>query len=372
MRAAYGFTSLIGHGEDGRGRTIVVIVADQDPTLSTDLAAFDSQFGLPAPPSFKVVAPFGITPFEPGNPEQLIASSEIAIDVEWSHAIAPGANIVLALGRSGSASDLVATERYVVEHNLGDVVSMSYGETEECMPAELLETEHAIFRRGVKRGMTFVASAGDNGAAVPECPPGEGFLPHPGVFAPASDPNVTGVGGTSLQANLSSGEYESESVWNGEGGAGGGGFSALYATPRFQEGVPPIGTKRGVPDVAYDAGVSGGVIVAWGSSGEPNEFWTFGGTSIGAPQWAGLTAIADQAAGQRLGNINPELYSIAGKHYSHTFYDITEGNNSFAGITGYSAAPGWDAVSGWGSPIASFLVPELAKNAEGYGENAEP
>ena len=125
--------------------------------------------------------------------------------------------------------------------------------------------------------------------------------------------------------------------------------------------------------MAYDAGISGGAIVAWGSSGEPNEFWTFGGTSIGAPQWAGLTAIADQAAGQRLGNINPALYSIAtGRDYSRAFHDITEGNNSFAGVTGYSAAPGWDAASGWGSPIASFLVPKLAENAGAHSENAEP
>jgi subtilase family serine protease len=372
LRAAYGFTPLITHGEDGRGKTIVIIVSNQDPTLSKDLAEFDSRFKLPAPPSFEVVAPFGITPFKPSNPADVVASLEIAIDVEWSHAIAPGAKIVLALGRSISNSDIVATERYVIEHNLGDVVSMSFTETEECMPNALLEEEHALFKKAVSQGMTLVAGAGDQGAAEFNCEE-TALLSHPAVGVPASDPDVTAVGGTSLQANLSSGEYESESVWNDEGGAGGGGFSVLYPTPRYQKGVPAIGTRRGVPDVAYNAGFNDSTIIAWGSSGERGSDWFFSsGTSLGAPQWAGLTAIAAQVAGHRLGNINPALYSIAkGKDYSRAFHDVTTGNNSFGSVTGFSAAPGWDAASGWGSPIAEFLVPRLAQTA-GNGANAEP
>jgi subtilase family serine protease len=317
------------------------------------------------------VAPFGITPFEPSNPEHVVASAEIAIDVEWSHAIAPGAKIVLALGRSGSAPDLVATERYVIEHNLGDVISMSFSFTEECESPALLKEEHALFKTAVAQGMTLVAAAGDVGATQFNCEE-TAPLTHRAVGVPASDPNVTGVGGTSLQANLDSGEYESESVWNDGGGAGGGGFSVLYATPRYQKGVPAIGTKRGVPDVAYSAGVHDGTLVAWGSSGERGSDWFFfAGTSLGAPQWAALTAISDQVAGRRLGNINPALYAIAeSKQYAGTFHDITVGNNSFPPVTGFSAAPGWDPASGWGSPIAENLVAQLASSHAESGDQS--
>jgi len=371
VRTAYAFASLINHGEDGRGRTIAIIDAYQDPTINHDLAEFDSTFKLPAPPSFEVVAPFGITPFEPSNEEQVGWSGEIALDVEWAHAIAPGAKIKLVLSATAEEREIVATERYVVERHLGDVVSMSYVETEECDAGSLAREEHAVFKKGVREGMTFVAGSGDEGAANLNCE-FTAKLPYPEVNLPASDPNVTGVGGTMLKANSNSGKYESESVWNEspEEGAGGGGFSALYAPPRYQKGVRGITTKRGVPDVAYSAAAHGGMAVVWGSSGQHKEFWDFAGTSEGAPQWAALTAIADQVANRRLGNINPALYAIAQAKGPRSFHDITKGNNSYPPVTGYSATPGWDAASGWGSPIAEFLVPALASSHAEHGDQS--
>lgn len=366
LRSAYGFDPLLARGQDGSGRTIVIIDAFQDPTISSDLASFDDATGLPAPPSFSVVAPFGITPFDPSNPEQVGWSSEIALDVEWAHAIAPGARIVLALAPSNSGANLVATERYVIQHDLGDVVSMSYVETEGCvLPSALQEEEHALFATAVRQGMTLVAGAGDVGATELNCEE-TGLLANPAVGVPASDPNVTGVGGTTLRIGSDTGLYESEVVWDEPEpeelfGAGGGGFSSLYGAPRYQKGVPGITTRRGVPDVAYNASLTRGVLVAWGSQGQPHEFWVFGGTSCGTPQWAALAAIADQVGKRRLGNINPALYAIGqSPAYASAFHDITVGDNGFPPVAGYAAMTGWDPASGLGSPIAENLVPLLA------------
>jgi subtilase family serine protease len=372
IRRAYEFSSLLAEGKDGRGRTIVIIDAFQDPTLSTDLASFDSVFKLPAPSGLEVVAPFGLTPFEPSDHTQVGWSSEIALDVEWAHAIAPGAKLVLALAPTNKGPDILKTERYVVEHNLGDVISMSYGETEECEPPAQIEEEHAIFRKAVDHGTTPFAAAGDTGSAELNCEE-TAFLPNPAVEVPASDPNVTAVGGTKLIAKLTSGAYESESVWSEpeEKVAGGGGFSSLYASPDYQHGVKGIGSHRGIPDVTYSAAAHGGAIVAWGSSGEPGEFWVFSGTSVGTPQWAALTAIADQVAQRRLGNINPALYAIGqGKRAVVAFHDITVGNNSFQSVPGYAATTGWDAASGWGSPKARNLVSKLASSQAENGDQS--
>jgi subtilase family serine protease len=383
---AYGFSPLIRRGENGSGVTIAIIDWTEDPTIDEDLATFDSRFKVPAPPSLEVVAPFGVTPFEASNPEDVTGSFEVSMDVELAHATAPGAKIVLVLARSGENEEIINTERYVVAHHLGDVVSMSYTETEECESASLVEEEQSVFKEGVEDGITFVAGSGDEGAAAPNCEY-SAPLSHPEVNIPASDPNVTAAGGSALTANFGSGRYISESVWNEttpssvwpEHLVGGGGFSTLYATPKYQEGVPAITTQRGVPDVSDNAAADGGMVFVWGSSGQSKEeeekygnYWISGGTSAAAPQWAGLVAIADQLAGHALGNINPALYEIGkGSRYREAFHDITEGNNSYPPVTGYSAAPGWDPASGWGSPVASKLVPLLAaSNAESGDQTA--
>ena len=232
------------------------------------------------------------------------------------------------------------------------------------------------------KGITLFASSGDDGAAQPTCDESS-FLKS--ASSPAIDPFVTAVGGTNLVADADTGAYGSERAWadlfSGSGvigcfptsvaGCSGGGFSDEFGRPLYQFGFS--GTRpghRGVPDVAYNAGVDGGVIVHWGAGDEffggdpkdPNSFWLFGGTSAGSPQWAALAAIADQKAGHRLGLLNDDLYRIASSSYLYpkAFHDITSGNNSFDSVTGYQAKAVWDAVTGLGSPNAAVLVPLLA------------
>ena len=325
----------------------------------------------PAPPSFEVIAPYGVPPFESSNAEDVEGTFEVSIDVELAHAIAPGAKIVLVLAQSPETVDVLAAERYIVEHHVGDVVSMSYTETEGCEPTSSQEEEANIFKAGVEDGITFVAGSGDEGAVAPNCE-FTAPLPEPEVNIPASHPNVTAAGGTQLNARFGTGSYIGESVWNEttpstvwpEHLAAGGGFSKLYSTPKYQQGVPAITTQRGVPDVSDSAAPHGGMVIVWGSSGQSKEeeekygnYYISGGTSAAAPQWAGLVAIADQIAGRGLGNINPALYEIAESgNYHEAFHDVTEGNNSYPPVTGYIPEPGWDAASGWGSPIADKLL----------------
>lgn len=358
IRNAYGIQPLLNAGQDGGGKTITIVDAFQDPTLKTDVKQFDSAFDLPAP-SLKVIAPFGLTPFDPTVPNQVGWSGEIALDVEWAHAIAPQAKIVLALSPSDADSDLINTETYVVQHSMGDVISMSFGEAEQCMAPALQQQEHSLYKTATSKGVTLLAGSGDYGAAQLTCD-GSGLVQSASI--PASDPNVTGVGGTELVADLKTGKYGSESVWNDPTfpGAGGGGFSSVYSRPDFQD-TANTNAMRGVPDVAYSSGSLAGAIVAWGSSGSPGEFWVISGTSVGTPQWAAIVAIADQSAGRDLGNVNPALYKAARNGGQNSnFHDITVGNNGYPPISGYAAAPGWDAASGLGSPIANKLVKALA------------
>ena len=361
IRNAYSIQPLLDSGQDGSGRTITIIDAFQNPTMTSDLASFDSVFGLPAPPSFRIIAPFGITPFDSTNPNQVGWAGEIALDVEWAHAVAPGANIVLALSPSDADPDIFATESYVINNGIGDVISMSFGEAEQCMPPDVRQREHALFGTANTKGVTLFAGSGDEGAAQLTC---DGSSYIKAVSIPASDPDVTGVGGTKLIANLNTGAYGSESVWNEptQSGGGGGGFSSFYARPSFQNSVAGIPSMRGVPDVSYSASAAYGVVVGFGSSGSPGEFWIFDGTSCGTPQWAGIGAIADQSAQQSLGNINPALYRLAqASNKQSPFHDITTGNNDFLSIAGYSATVGWDAASGLGSPVSMNLVAGLSK-----------
>ena len=362
IRAAYGVQPLLDAGTDGSGRTIVLVDAYQSPTIQHDLAAFDSLFGLPDP-VLNVVAPDGLTPFDQNDPTQVGWAAEITLDVEWSHVIAPGATILLVLAKSSTDADLASATRYAIDHNVGDVVVQSFGEAEECMDPALVASQHALFERATTKGITLVASSGDFGAALPNCD-GSDLLDHPAVQTPASDPNVTAVGGTRLFADGVTGAYDSETAWNESltfGAAGGGGFSILYKRPPFQAPVQKS-HARGVPDVSYNAGNEGGVLVLWSSSGLGQDLiFRFSGTSSGSAQWAGLVALTDQLRGGRVGDINKALYKLGkSRSASSYFHDITIGNNSYPPIVGFQAVPGWDAVTGLGTPIASSLVPKLA------------
>ncbi|MEP6799857.1 MAG: S53 family peptidase [Lapillicoccus sp.] len=368
IRHAYGIDSLISAGYSGSGKTIVVVDAYQSPTIRRDLSIFNQVFGL-AGTELQIVAPDGLTPFQPGDANMVGWSQEISLDVEWAHAIAPGAKIVLALAKSSNDNDLQSVLSYVVDHRLGDVVTQSFGEAEKCygvnadgtrQPGTTLAAQHAIFAKAASKGMTVFASAGDSGSTEATC---DGLGTIISASTPASDPLVTGVGGTQLFANPINGNYQREVVWNeektfGPRAVGGGGFSSVYAVPSFQKSLGSL-PSRGVPDVAYNAAINGGVLVAYSATQPPGTFFLFGGTSSGSPQWAGIAADVAQLNHGSLGDINPALYQIARRTPS-AFRDVTKGQNGSGGLGGFTAGVGWDAASGLGSPQAGALGLALA------------
>ena len=397
MRHAYQIDSLISAGFDGTGHTVVIVDAFQNPNLVSQIATYNTFYGLP-PTNLTQIAPDGLTPFVPGDPNMTGWAEEISLDVEWAHNIAPGANIVLVLAKTNQDADILSALRYAVDNNLGDVISMSFGEDERCQggpAAELLSAYHDVFVAATQKHITLFASSGDQGAALPTC---DGNSWSKAVSSPASDPLVTGVGGTELRAAdycLASlgcdpsthplpGTYLSEIVWN-EGPFGdfqnffaateatGGGFSVLFSEPAYQQGTIHGGTQRGVPDVAYNGAILHGVLTYLNIPGVTPGFYRFGGTSCGAPQWAAITAIMNQKAAHREGFLNRGVYTIGTNStlYSASFHDITTGTNSAlefdssnnpVTVIGYSAGTGWDATTGFGSPIGSSVVDNLIAN----------
>jgi subtilase family serine protease len=386
IRHAYNIDTLIGAGFDGRGKTIVIIDAFQSPNIVLELNTYIAFYGLPSlnglggpsNPSlgtFTQIAPNGLTPFDPTNGDQIGWAEEITLDVLWAHAIAPGANIVLVLAKSDADADLQSAREYAVANNLGDVISQSFGENESCMDPSLVAQQHQAFAGATLQNITLFASSGDEGAGQGAC---TGSSLVKAVSTPASDPLVTAVGGTELNAtgycftvfgcnpatSPLPGTYEGEVAWN-EGalgiGATGGGFSVLYDEPSYQKGTIHGGKQRGVPDVSYTAAVLHGVLTYVNIPGIPAGFYLFGGTSVGSPQWAAILSIADQKAGYDLGFINKALYHIgqAPPHYSVSFFDVTSGNNTLDGVTGFNAGPGWDPTTGLGSPKTDQLVSYL-------------
>jgi subtilase family serine protease len=384
IRHAYNIDTLIDEGFDGRGKTIVIIDSFQSPNIVLELNTFIAFYGLPSlnglgGPSdhrlgtFTQIAPNGLTPFDPTNQDQVGWAEEITLDVLWAHAIAPGANIKLVLAKSDADADIQSAREYAVAHHLGDVISQSFGENESCMDPNLVARQHQAFAEATVNDTTIFASTGDSGAAQETC---DGLSFVKAASSPASDPLVTAVGGTELNAagycftalgcnpatSPLPGTFQGEVAWNEPGiGATGGGFSVLYDEPSYQKGAIHGGKQRGVPDVSYTAAVLHGVLTYLNIPGIPPGFYLFGGTSVGSPQWSAILSIADQKAGYDLGFINTALYHIgqAPPHYSVSFFDVTSGNNSFAGVTGFNAGPGWDPTTGLGSPTTDRLVSHL-------------
>ena len=368
IRKAYGIDSLINAGFAGKGRTIVIIDAFGSPTVADDLTTFDTVFGLPPAPSFNVVTMPGTPAFDPTNKNMVGWTGEIALDTQWAHAVAPAANIVLVAAKSDFDEDLTAALNYALDNHLGDVVSMSFGESESSLgnPSGLdaIAAWQAAFVKAQKAHVTVFASSGDWGSTNPFDANGD-VLPFQNVAFPASSPLVTSVGGTNLFFGSATnadpnGSYQGEQVWNDGYGAGGGGMSVLFNEPPTQ--LAAVGNsvnktlhkRRGVPDVAYNAGVVGGVIAVWGVGG--GCCYIFGGTSAGAPQWAGIIANLDQAHGRPMGFINDRLNQLGGAGgLRGIFHDVTLGNNAFGGVDGYSAAPGYDLATGWGTPNFGML-----------------
>jgi subtilase family serine protease len=373
IQQAYGVKPLLDNGKDGTGRTIVIVDAYQNPYIAQDLASFDELFGLPTPVFHNHVMS-GTPAFDPNDANQVGWGEETTLDVLWAHAMAPGAKIELVSAASNEDTDILAATQYAVDNDLGDVLSQSFGENENCVDPDLLAAQHQMFQQAKRQGWTVFASSGDSGASQFTCD-GTGAVKV--ASNPASDPLVTGVGGTTLSADID-GNYQGETAWT-EGiftgcnapavadddiNCSGGGFSDLYPKPSFQKSWVKGKVGRGVPDVSYNAGVNGGVLTVCTvcDPSEPGSVFLFGGTSAGPPQWAGLTAIADQMAHHRLGEINTELYSIANSRskYRSALHDVTVGNNDVSEIGGgYDARRGWDPVTGLGTPNAVKLLPLL-------------
>ena len=334
IREAYGFNQIsFGNvAGNGAGQTIAIVDAYNDPNIASDLAMFDQTYGLAAPPMLTVVNQTGGTALPTTDAGWALEES---LDVEWAHAMAPGATIMLVTANSSSLTDLLAAVNYAKNAAGVSVVSMSWGTSD--FSGETVYDSSFTTPAG-HQGVTFVASAGDT-AALPEWP--------------AVSPNVLSVGGTTLNLILNSatGQWtrSSETAWN----ASGGGNSAFESEPTWQRSVQSSGF-RSTPDVAYDANPSTGFSV-YDTVGSIGGWTDVGGTSAGAPQWAAIIAIADQGRVSHglatLSQPNAAIYSLS----SSAFIDITSGS---AGKN--TAHVGYDLVTGIGSPVANLVVQQLS------------
>ena len=255
------------------------------------------------------------------------------MDVEWAHAIAPQANIMLVVAPSASLTDLLAAIDYAT-NNGAQVVSNSWGGSE--FSSEASYNSHFNYA-----GVTYLASSGDNGS---------------GVSWPASSPYMVSVGGTTFNVD-NSGNYLSENGWSGSGG----GLSLYELRPGYQDVVSQlVGSKRGNPDIAFDADPNTGVAVYDTTRYQGQQgWWVVGSTSLSAPAWAAMITLSDQNRSTALSSSDTlnALYNLgSGASYNTYFHDIVSGSNG-----GYSPQTGYDLVTGWGSPVADQLIPALTQ-----------
>ncbi len=315
IRSAYGFNKL---SATGAGQTIAIVDAYGSPTLAKDLSVFCTTMGL-AQAQLAVYYPQGTPAANSGW------ALETSLDVEWAHAVAPGAKIVAVIAKSASLTDLLGAVDYAVNLLGAKQVSMSWGASE-------FSTEASYDSHFNKPGVTFFASSGDNGA---------------GVSWPSVSQYVVAVGGTTL--SVSSAGLVSEVAWSGSGG----GVSRYVPRPAYQNTWQTT-AFRTVPDVSYDANPSSGFPVYISNFNGSTGWITVGGTSAGAPQWAGLQALVNAGRKTPQSNTLTAIYAVAGAAYSASFYDVTVGNNG-----GYATKARYDYVTGLGSPHAAALVPAL-------------
>ncbi len=429
-RVSYNLNPLYAAGINGSGVTIAIMDSFGSDTIAHDLHVYDTQMGLPAMcgeedatctpgmPTFSQLSLQGspATKAPPsksngtGLQDKAAWALEVSLDVETAHSIAPAANILLVttptaetLGQQGFPQ-IMNAEDYVVKNHLAQVISQSFASTEEAFgSSNSLLNLRGAFIDAAQNGVTVLGSSGDGGTAnslkqslLPNNKKNS-LVPFPTVEWPASDPLVTGVGGTYLctdavtglgidtvspPANCQVTPAAREIAWVDAGG----GFSHVFARPAYQDTLPTGSTaipsaQRGVPDVALQASSRTGALVYLtlppdGDSGlicpDGNPcstgWYDIGGTSLSCPQWAGIVALADQVNGGGLGLINPALYKIGADptRYANDFYDVTTGNNQAdPDIPGYPATAGWDPVTGLGTPNAANLVPDLVAAANG-------
>ncbi len=354
IRTAYGFNSVMFGtvAGDGAGQTIAIVDCYDDPSFvntssnsykTSDLAQFDAAFGLPDPPSFTKVNETGgatLPGTDPAGRGNLAGNWEIeeALDIEWAHAMAPGANIVLVEATSDTTNnDLLTAVKTAATLPGVSAISMSWGLESEI--AGEVATDSTFVTPAGHQGVTFLAASGDSGS--------------PGYY-PAYSPNVVAVGGTSLNLNTDN-SIQSEIAWAGSGG----GTSKFETEPAYQIAVQNTGFRT-IPDVAFDADPYTGVAVydSYNDTDGSGPWVQIGGTSLASPSWAGLIAVVNQGrvlagAGTLDGPTEtlPYLYAMP----SADFNDIVSGSNG-----GYNAGSGYDEATGLGSPKANLLINDLA------------
>ncbi len=370
-RQAYDLNPLYRAGVTGKGRTIVIVDSFGSPTIQHDLDVYSHQFGLPST-NVQVVKWGNVPPFDPTNPDHTGWAGETTLDVEMAHAVAPGAHIVLV--ETGVAEtegvtgfpEMMAAEKSMIDHGVGDVITQSFGATENTFPgfdqgdfSSLLNLRYA-FKDAARHNVTVLGSSGDDGATDATLD-GSGDYPYQVNSWPSADPLVTSIGGTQLHLDEAGHRTAPDSVYN-DYGAGGGGQSHVFARPSYQNGVKKVvGAQRGTPDVSMAAAVDGGAWVY--SSFDPTAVgWdVYGGTSEASPLFSGIVALADQVAGHRVGDIHAALYALAKGNKVGGVVDVNDGtNNTYNGVPGYTAVNGYDMATGVGTIDAVRFVPALA------------
>jgi subtilase family serine protease len=336
ISTAYGLSTYYAAGDAGRGITIALY--ELEPFSASDVAAYQACYGTSA-----TVATIPID----GGAGSGAGSGEAAMDLEDLIGLAPRSSVRVY---EGPATGVGAYDTYsrIVSDNTAQVISTSWGLCEALGGAVPAAAESTLFQEAAIQGQSVLASAGDQGS--------DACGDHrQGVVDPSSQPWVTGVGATSLGAS-------GDVVWNDSQGATGGGSSQLWGRPAYQQGValPQSGVRCGlssntcreVPDVAVDGDPNTGYVAYY-----LGAWRTVGGSSMSAPTFAALTALADASAacaGRRIGFLNPALYRAAAKGYAANFHDVASGANGYDGVPGFAAGPGYDMASGLGAPAASL------------------
>jgi subtilase family serine protease len=352
LLAAYDVNPLHAKGITGKGRTIVIVDSFGSPTIQHDLEVFDKQFGLPDT-QVEVLKWGEVPPFDPTNDDQNGWAGESTLDVESAHAVAPGAKIVLVeTGVSETEGpvgvpEMMSAINHLVNAGEGDVVSMSWATGERHFPGyevgdyTSLTSLRYAFQNAAKHGVTLTASSGDGGGAQA----GSGGL------WPSSDPLVTAIGGTHLDLDNTGKRLAADSAWTGSGGY----VSQVFDRPAYQNAVKSVvGAKRGTPDISMDADPDGGLWIYSSYDSQPG-WWLGGGTSQSSPLFAGVVALADQAVGHRLGQIDNDIYRLYARHAAG-LVDVTTGQT---GANGYPAVPGYDHATGVGTLDVARFVSEL-------------
>lgn len=361
--AIYDTGPLYANSVDGTGQSIAIV--GRTNISLPDVETFRSTSGLRA--NDPVIVVNGVDPGIVSEDEE----TEAVLDVEWSGATAPGASVLLVVSASTNASDGVAlSAQYIVDQNLAGIVSLSFGSCEQNLGTAANQFWDGLWQQAALQGMTVLVASGDGGVAGCDPDSAAAAVNPPGVNGLCSSTASTCVGGTEFSDGATQGTYWTaaglatgyipETAWNESASVGGtdlwatgGGPSTIYAKPDWQSGpgVPSDGW-RDVPDVALSAASHDGYLTYMNGS-----LWAVAGTSAAAPSFAGLMALAAQQTGSRLGNVNSNLYGLASGHTGGAiFHDVTAGDNSVPGLTGYSAGPGYDLATGLGSVDAAQLV----------------